>query len=65
MVRMLFEYYDENPETLPEKYYKTIGRDGDTQERIICDYIAGMTDSYCRTKFSEFFIPKAWEVDGY
>ncbi|MCI7468522.1 MAG: deoxyguanosinetriphosphate triphosphohydrolase [Lachnospiraceae bacterium] len=64
MIRMLFEYYNENPDALPEKYYEAIGRDGDTQERVICDYIAGMTDSYCRTKFSEFFIPKAWEVDG-
>lgn len=65
MIKMLFEYYNDNPDALPEKYVKAIGKGGDSQERIICDYIAGMTDSYCRTKFSEFFIPKAWEVDGY
>ncbi|MDD6428340.1 MAG: deoxyguanosinetriphosphate triphosphohydrolase [Lachnospiraceae bacterium] len=65
MIRMLFEYYNENPKALPVKYYNIIERKQDMQERIICDYIAGMTDSYCRTKFSEFFIPKAWEVDGF
>lgn len=65
MIKLLFEYYNDHPDALPEKYYNAIGRNGDTQERIICDYIAGMTDSYCRTKFSEFFVPRAWEVDGY
>jgi dGTPase len=39
--------------------------EGESQERIICDYISGMTDQYCITKFNEYFMPKAWVVDGF
>ena len=38
---------------------------GETDQRIICDYISGMTDQYAITKFSEYFMPQAWQVDGY
>ena len=38
---------------------------GESQERVVCDYISGMTDQYCVEKFSEYFVPKAWQVDGY
>ena len=30
------------------------------QERVVCDYIAGMTDQYAIDRFAEIFIPKAW-----
>ena len=33
----------------------------DTKERVVCDYIAGMTDSYAVKKFQEFFIPESWK----
>ncbi len=32
---------------------------------IVCDYISGMTDQYAITKFHEYFVPVAWEIDGY
>ena len=34
---------------------------GEKKERVICDYIAGMTDSYAITKFGQLYIPKAWK----
>ncbi len=30
------------------------------RQRIVCDYIAGMTDDYCKAKFQEFFVPGSW-----
>ena len=30
--------------------------------RTVCDYIAGMTDKYAIYKYSEIFIPTAWQV---
>jgi len=33
------------PESLPERYSRRIGADG--LHRVVCDYIAGMTDRYC------------------
>ena len=63
MIRQLYELYNEHPEILPEKYQKKIGN-GEKKQRVICDYIAGMTDQYAITKFCEYFVPKAWQVDG-
>ena len=65
MIRMLYQYYVEHPEALPEKYRQLALEGPDRPERIICDYISGMTDSYATSKFSELFIPLSWEVEGY
>ena len=29
-------------------------------DRVVCDYIAGMTDRYAVKKFKELFIPVSW-----
>lgn len=64
MIEQLFHYYMEHMELLPDKYLRMID-EGEKQQRVVCDYIAGMTDQYAITKFSEYFLPQAWQVDGY
>lgn len=64
MIEQLFYFYKDHPNYLPDKYNRMMGK-GETLERVICDYISGMTDQYCVEKFSEYFVPKAWQVDGY
>ncbi len=64
MIRELYEYYTVHFDELPDRY-RSMEEEGESQERIICDYISGMTDQYCITKFNEFFMPKAWVVDGF
>ena len=32
--------------------------------RVICDYIAGMTDKYAVAKYEQLFIPAGWHVRG-
>ena len=32
------------------------------KERVVCDYISGMSDSYAIDKFEELFVPKSWNV---
>ncbi len=65
LIHMLYEYYTENVEWLPEKYLQRIEEGEDSKERVVCDYISGMTDSYAEWKFSELFVPQSWEVEGY
>ncbi len=36
--------------------------EGETKERVVCDYIAGMSDSYAIDQFEELFVPKAWKA---
>lgn len=64
LLKQLYDYYMDHMELIPEKYTRMIEA-GETKERIICDYISGMTDQYAITKFEEYFLPQAWQVDGY
>lgn len=59
MIRQLFEYYYENPAELPEEYKHMI-EDHEKTEIVVCDYIAGMTDSFAVHTFRDLFVPKAW-----
>jgi dGTPase len=51
----LFEVYLDNPEQLPTEVQKRIKSDG--TRRVICDYIAGMTDRYCLDEYKKLFNP--------
>ena len=64
MLRQLFFFYMDHIDLLSEKYLRMLDG-GEKQERVVSDYIAGMTDQYAITKFSEYFLPQAWQVDGY
>ena len=64
MIGEMFELFCEKPEEMPEKYRKMID-EGETKGRVVCDYISGMTDQFCVTKFSQYYMPEAWQVDGY
>ena len=64
MLRQLFFFYMDHVDLLSEKYLRMLD-EGEKQERVVSDYIAGMTDQYAITKFSEYFLPQAWQVDGY
>ena len=54
-LRKLFEVYSENPDQLPPQTYEKIESLG--KERVICDYIAGMTDRYALDQYKKFFEP--------
>lgn len=58
VVKMLYNHLLENPNYLPTEYYSQYGKE--KIERIVCDYIASMTDNYALDKFEEFFMPKAF-----
>lgn len=62
MLKQLFVYYLEHMEQLPEEYHVMMKQRGESKERVVCDYIAGMTDRYAILKYKEFFIPNVWNV---
>ena len=61
VIRSLYDYYTEHLESLPEEYLVMIYHRGEGVERVVCDYISGMTDQYAMTKYTELFIPKLWQ----
>ena len=60
MITDLYEFYIKNPEFLPEQSQNMLKK-GEELSRVVCDYIAGMTDTYAVKKFTEFFIPESWK----
>lgn len=61
LIEQLYSYYIKHLELLPQQYRETIGSPGSSMEQVVCDCIAGMTDTYAVKKYKEFFVPEAWE----
>ena len=60
MIRRLFDYYMADLDKLPPEFQEI--REGESPERAVCDYIAGMTDAYAVERYLDLFIPKSWTV---
>ncbi len=54
----LFETYRHNPKILPPEIYQALSEQEDV-ERMICDYIAGMTDRFALEEHQKLFDPHA------
>lgn len=62
LLNRLFYYYNKHIDCLPKQYLLMLEQ-GEERERVVCDYIAGMTDRYAIAKFEEYFMPKAWQIN--
>jgi len=58
VIKELYEYFLENPETMPDEY---------DHEQLNCsnheavkDYIAGMSDRYAVNRYKHLFLPRFW-----
>ena len=64
MLRQLYSYYMEHLDLLPPKFLQMID-EGESTGRVMCDFISGMTDQFAINRFTEFYLPEAWQVDGF
>ena len=62
LIVTLYEYYLKHVDELPEEYLAMMELRGEKRERVVCDYIAGMSDGYAIDRFEELFVPKGWNV---
>ena len=60
IIQELYKYYLAHPDKLPADFQPQLDIEG--LPRIVCDYVAGMTDKYAIYKFSEIYVPSAWQV---
>ncbi len=58
IIKELYNYIKERPDFLSEEAAKMLQYSD--IDRVVCDYIAGMTDRYAVKKFYEIFIPESW-----
>lgn len=60
VVKELYGYFCENEKTF-WKLYKKPPSESEPIERSVCDFIAGMTDSYALELYKKLFLPRRWQ----
>ncbi len=60
IIEGIFNHLIKKPEKMGGEFLKIIETEG--EKRAIADYIAGMTDHYAITVYSDIYIPKAWKI---
>ncbi len=60
IIEGLFKYFLQNPEKMGEEFKVILETEG--KERAVADYVAGMTDHYAMTVYSDIYIPKSWGI---
>jgi dGTPase len=62
VIESLFDYYMQHPNELPIGPPNKSGLTQKELARLVCDYIAGMTDRYAIDLFTRLFVPIGWQV---
>ena len=57
----LFEFYAKHPDQMPDEYRAVVETEG--IQRGVCDFLAGMTDSYAIDLFTQRFVPRFFSVE--
>ena len=60
MLETMYRYFVNNPDKIPAEYTRFLGEN--SLPRVVCDYIAGMTDRYAVSVYENLFIPKVWAI---
>ncbi len=58
IIRAMYRYYYAHPHELPQEFLELLPQD--TLHRVVCDYIACMTDRYSIARYKQLFVPKSW-----
>jgi dGTPase len=59
ILKALYEYYLEN---LDEVFYDIPPEKKPHRHKMVCDFIAGMTDSFALITYDRLFLPEQWKV---
>lgn len=55
LLRALFDVFSRAPEQLPQRYARRTASEG--AHRVVCDYLAGMTDRFAQDEYLRLFQP--------
>lgn len=62
MLMSLFEALDSDPMALLPESYRTRCQGDRDRQRCVCDYVAGMTDSYAIRMYERLFVPRQGSI---
>lgn len=60
LVETLYDYYLRNLDELPMESIWLMEEKKEKPERVVCDYVAAMTDRYAISQYNELFVPDSW-----
>ncbi len=58
VVEALYNHFISHPDEMPQEYRSLLSED--PIERVVCDYIAGMSDRYALFVYQHLFVPHSW-----
>ncbi len=61
MLSELHQYFYQHKEEMPKEFCDMID-EGQNPERVVCDYIACMTDRFALRTFENIFMPNSWNL---
>lgn len=61
MLREMYGYFMDNLEEIPEDFRILEETWNESKERVVSDYIAGMSDQYAVNVFKKIYIPVSWK----
>ena len=61
MLNEMYLYFMEHYDEIPESFRHMEELNNESMERVVCDYIAGMSDQYAINIFKKIYIPVSWK----
>lgn len=61
LLKTLYLYFLDHFDDISSEYRAIYARGKDPKERVVCDYIAGMSDSYAILVYEQLFVPRGWK----
>ena len=61
LVENLYQYYLEHVEELPPWMLHVMEKNGESRERIVCDYVSSMSDKFANHTFADLYLPDSWK----
>ncbi|MDD3205851.1 MAG: deoxyguanosinetriphosphate triphosphohydrolase [Lachnospiraceae bacterium] len=61
LMETLYDYYMKHIDALPKDLLLLMEERGERRERVVCDYLAAMTDRFAIATYEEIYIPKSWD----
>jgi dGTPase len=58
VIETLYRYFVEHGDELPPELLTHLS--SEPIERVVCDYVSGMTDRYALNRYTELFVPHLW-----
>ena len=61
MLHEMYDYFMDNFSDIPKEFSDVEELRKECSERVVCDYIAGMSDQYAVNIFKQIYIPVSWK----